>query len=99
MLAGLRGGVRGLLMDGRRGAEGNTRDSTSRPERGEVVSQSVARLGVAMDLDEFERLAKLYVEERFTYDRRLLELLRLSDFILWLRQRERQSVAGESDTQ
>lgn len=61
------------------------------------MSQSVAKLGVAMDLDEFERLAKLYVEERFTYDRRLLELLRLSDFILWLRQRERQSVAGTTN--
>lgn len=61
-----------------------------------TIVERTARVGIAINLDEYERLAKLYVEERFPRDRRLLELLRLSDFILWLRQRQRESVAGES---
>lgn len=59
-----------------------------------TIVERTARVGIAMSLDGYERLAKVYIEERFPYDRRLLELLRLSDFILWLRQRQRQSVVG-----
>lgn len=63
-----------------------------------------ANLGFVIDLREYEQLAGEYICEKFPPELQLSEQLRLSDFIVWLRkrtesefrQRERESVAGDS---
>lgn len=76
--------------------------NSSRPERGEVVNQLVARLGIAINLDELERLMKIFVSESdASSDQNRPDALKyrmyLASFLIWLRQRERQSVAGGND--
>lgn len=52
------------------------------------------RQGIAMSLDDYERWAKRFVAENYPAGEQLLEEMRLSKFILWLRQ-HRQEIASE----
>jgi hypothetical protein len=44
----------------------------------------IRRLGVAMNLEDLERVAKLFVAECYPEKEKLTEEMRLSRFILWL---------------
>lgn len=73
-------------MDGRGGAESDTGDSASKPERGEVVSQQ--RLGITINLDELESLMRAYCADSYDGDKGDLQRrLTLSGFVAWVRQR------------
>lgn len=67
-----------------------------------TIVERTARVGVLGHLDELERLARVFVSESMASANQddplaIQHRLYLSSFILWLRQRERESVAGESD--
>lgn len=62
-----------------------------------TIVERTARVGVLGHLDELERLMQEYiawVSEGVGEDAGLTRQLALSSFLEWLRQRQRQSVAG-----
>lgn len=68
-----------------------------------TIVERTARVGVLDHLDELERLMREYcaiIEGGFTpdSDQGLTRRLTMSNFLLWLRQRQRESVAGTTET-
>ena len=66
------------------------------------MSQSATRLGIAINLNELERLMKIFVNESGAssdqnYPDALKYRMYLASFLIWLRQRERQSVAAATN--
>jgi hypothetical protein len=63
-----------------------------------MTTTPTPRLGTALSLAEYEILAREFVEERYPKARQMLEHIRLSLFIVWLRhklEREREQAATQ----
>ena len=60
-----------------------------------VELNDMSKDGFLLKLSEYERLAREYIDETFKPPDRMVEQLKLSEFIIWLRRREEKRVESK----
>jgi len=74
------------------------RDSTVEEAETKEEAHDMSNNGFLLTLSEYKSLAREYINDNFAPPERMQEQLKLSEFIIWLRQREERKVESTKRT-